>query len=62
MPIYEPNDVKLTFSQIEEITKKTPKEIKQLQKEIIQKILEGTLKNKKEQLIKYIKKREEHYE
>ena len=47
MPIYEPNDVKLTFSQIEEITKKTPKEIKQLQKEIIQKILEGTLKNKR---------------
>lgn len=56
MPIYEKKDIKITFEQIQKITNLSPEETKKVQENIIQNILDGTLKNKKDAITKYIRK------
>lgn len=49
-------DLKITFKELMDITKKTPKEVKQIEENIIKLILDGKLKNKKELIIKFLEK------
>lgn len=55
MKIHERKELNITFQEIKDILKKNPKEIKQIEETIIDLILDGKLKNKKKDMIKYIK-------
>lgn len=62
MPLENRKELKVSFSEMMKITKKTPQEVKKIEEKIIQLILEGKLKNRKDVIIKQLKKESDSYE